>query len=201
LLQEVHHRVKNNLQVICSLLRLQVKRVNDPLIQSILEDSQNRVMSMALVHQILYQTEDFGQVALADYVKTLSAHLFNSLSVASDRVQLQINIATEATVPLDKAIPCGLILNELISNALKHGLKRGNLDGNIWITLIRETATRLTLTVANDGLPLAADFDAGTTQSMGLKLVNVLVGQLQADLQVERDETTAFSISFDPTAS
>ncbi len=201
LLQEVHHRVKNNLQVICSLLRLQVKRVGDPLIQAILEDSQNRVMSMALVHQILYQTEDFGQVALADYVKTLSAHLFNSLSVASDRVQLQINIATEATVPLDKAIPCGLILNELISNALKHGLKRGDRDGNIWITLVRDTATRLTLTVANDGLPLAADFDASTSQSMGLKLVNVLVSQLQADFQVERGETTAFSITFDPTAS
>ncbi|MBW4553668.1 MAG: PAS domain S-box protein [Aphanocapsa sp. GSE-SYN-MK-11-07L] len=201
LLQEVHHRVKNNLQVISSLLRLQAQRVNDPLIQTILEDSQNRVMSMALVHQILYQTEDFGQVALADYVKILSAHLFNSLSVVSDRVQLQINIATEATVPLDKAIPCGLILNELISNALKHGLRQGSLDGNIWITLVKEATTRLTLTVANDGLPLAAEFDAETTQSMGLKLVNVLVGQLQADFQVERGETTTFSITFDPTAN
>jgi PAS domain S-box-containing protein len=201
LLQEVHHRVKNNLQVICSLLRLQVKRVNDPLLQTILEDSQNRVMSMALVHQILYQTEDFGQVALADYVKTLSAHLFNSLSVATDRVQLHIEIATDATVPLDKAIPCGLILNELISNALKHGLQRGRLDGEIWITLVKASAASLSLIVANSGLPLAADFDLRNTQSMGLKLVNVLVEQLQASFSVERGETTVFSVTFDPTAS
>lgn len=199
LLQEVHHRVKNNLQVISSLLRLQSKRVKDMKVQEILEDSQNRVLSMSLVHQILYQTENYGQVSLDKYVRTLSPYLFNSLSVSLEKVKLHVDIAADATVSLNRAIPLGLILNELITNALKHGLQRGDRRGDIWIELKDAGDRNLTLTVANNGLPLPEDFGSHEDASMGIKLVTILVDQLQASLNIQRGETTRFSITLDST--
>ena len=197
LLQEVHHRVKNNLQVISSLLRLQSQRVSDPQVKTTLEDSQNRVMAMALVHQNLYQSDDFAQVNLAVYIHSLAAHLFSVFAIERSRIDLQIMVDQQVAIPLDKAVPCGLILNELITNALKHGFQWGRRSGKI-IVSISTSPSCLTLQVSNDGEPLPQDFNPESSRSMGLKLVKVLVEQLFATFKAEQQENTVFSLTFDP---
>uniref|UniRef100_B8HXU9 histidine kinase n=1 Tax=Cyanothece sp. (strain PCC 7425 / ATCC 29141) TaxID=395961 RepID=B8HXU9_CYAP4 len=197
LLQEVHHRVKNNLQVISSLLRLQSQRVNDPQVKTTLEDSQNRVMAMALVHQNLYQSDDFAQVNLAVYIHSLATHLFSVFAIERSRIDLQIEVDEQVAIPLDKAVPCGLILNELMTNALKHGFQWGRRSGKIVVT-ISTSPSCLTLKVSNDGEPLPQDFNPESSRSMGLKLVKVLVEQLFATFKAEQQENTVFSLTFDP---
>ena len=197
LLQEVHHRVKNNLQVISSLLRLQSQRVNDPQVKTTLEDSQNRVMAMALVHQNLYQSDDFAQVNLAVYIHSLAAHLFSVFAIERSRIDLQIMVDQQVAIPLDKAVPCGLILNELITNALKHGFQWGRRSGKI-IVSISTSPSCLTLQVSNDGEPLPQDFNPESSRSMGLKLVKVLVEQLFATFKAEQEKNTIFILTFNP---
>uniref|UniRef100_B8HTH3 histidine kinase n=1 Tax=Cyanothece sp. (strain PCC 7425 / ATCC 29141) TaxID=395961 RepID=B8HTH3_CYAP4 len=200
LLQEVHHRVKNNLQVISSLLLLQSRRVDHPQARAILEDSQNRVMAMSLVHQNLYQTHNFAQVGFAEYVRTLTNYLFQSLNVQSEQVTLHTEIDSTAIVPLEKAVPCGLILNELITNALKHGFYAEDQRGDLWINLVVNDNDSLTLRVANNGNPLPTNFSLESSESLGLKLVKVLSEQLNAILEINAEGPTVFSITFNPAA-
>lgn len=134
LLREIHHRVKNNLQIISSLLKIQARRVHDPSVQEILMDSQNRVFAMALVHEHLYNSPDFVQVCMSDYIRTLASSLFQSYQIHPDLIQLRVEINVDTPLCLEKAIPCGLILNELLTNALKHGFSNGR-QGEIFVSL------------------------------------------------------------------
>jgi PAS domain S-box-containing protein len=195
LLQEIHHRVKNNLQVISSLLKLQANRIDDPKAREALEDSWSRVDSMALVHESLYRSDNFSIVDFETYIRNLIKNLFHIYDVAAQNISLQVDVSATATLNLDQAVPCGLIVNELISNALKHGLK-GQKTGQIKVIFSKNSQGNLVLSVANSGNHLPPNFDLATSQTMGLRLVLSLVNQLEGVLEVEQNDYTTFRILF-----
>jgi two-component sensor histidine kinase len=201
LLQEVHHRVKNNLQVIYSLLSIQADMVSDSQVRAALEDSQNRVMAMAMVHQNLYQSNDFAKVNLSDYIRSLTLHLFGIFHIHPDQIFLKVNSPHDLTVPLDQAVPCGLILNELLTNAIKHGFRQPDHQGELIVSLLPSDDPNdpdITLSVVNNGAPLPQNFALATSQSMGLQLVQLLSEQLSGRLSITGGEMTNFSLSFKP---
>ena len=194
LLKEIHHRVKNNLQVVSSLLGLQSRSVADPEMKKMFRESQNRIHSMALLHECLYQSENLSQVNFPDYVRELAAHLFHSYGVAPERIHLRTNLDRLA-LNLDAAVPCGLIVNELISNSLKYAFPDGR-EGEIRIELreMRDGVTRLI--VADDGVGLRSDLDWTTTKSLGLRLVRTLAQQLGAKVEVISQKGTEVQLTF-----
>ncbi len=201
LLAEIHHRVKNNLQIISSLLNLQAYKIEEPQVRRALEDSWTRIDSMALVHEILYQSRDFSSISFAEYLNHLTHNLFHTYNLQGDRIQLQIQADQSITLNLDQAIPCGLIVNELITNAFKHAFQANSVSafgGKLLVYLSRDTNRRIHLSVGNTGDLLPADFSLNKTRSMGLQLVNTLVHQLEGELIVERGDRTLFTITFDP---
>lgn len=194
LLKEIHHRVKNNLQVIYSLLNLQSGYIRDPRDKDMIRECQNRVRSMAIIHETLYQSKDLARMDLAKYIRSLAANLFQSYGVNGAAVQLTIRVA-EINLALDTAIPCGLIINELISNSLKYAFPRGR-TGEIVVDLHPVEDGRLRLTVRDDGVGLPPDLDFRNTPSLGLQLVNTLTDQLEGTIELSRDRGTEFRITF-----
>jgi len=194
LLAEIHHRVKNNLQIIHSLLDLQSGRMTDKIALDMLKDSQNRIKSMALIHQTLYQSKDFIQVDFGSFVDSLVPILISSYSADYDRIALMID-AAEAQLPIDQAIPLGLIVNELISNALKHAFPDGR-RGEIRIGLTRDTAGWIALAVSDDGIGIPEDFDMAQTTTLGLQLVTLLTDQLGGEIAIRRSNPTSFILRF-----
>ncbi|MBD2776630.1 PAS domain-containing sensor histidine kinase [Iningainema tapete] len=194
LLAEIHHRVKNNLYVICSLLELQIDRLSDPLAKAALENSCNRVGSMALVHENLYQTNNFSGVDFASYVQQLAGDLLESYEFDTSNVMLNFD-SNPVFLNIDQAIPCGLLLNELITNALKHGVKDSS-SGQIYIQLTCLADGWIELCVGNDGTRLPDDFDLERNASMGLRLVMMFVEQLTGRLELERGDVTWFKVKF-----
>ena len=192
LLKEIHHRVKNNLQIISSLLNLQKNYVTSRECSSVLDESQNRVHSMALIHEKLYQTENLTQISFADYVHDLSSFLFRSYGVENTKVKFNVN--SEAFLNIDTAIPCGLIVSELISNALKYAFAQ-RPAGEIFIETRQENGT-FELWVKDDGIGFPEDLDFRNTQSLGMRLVNSLTRQLQGKIELQRACGTCFRISF-----
>lgn len=195
LLKEIHHRVKNNLQIISSLIYLQAQRIDDPNVRQIFEDSQSRISSMALVHDSLYRSQDFARVNLSEYVQMLTASLFHTYRIQPDLVKLSMQVDADVVVSLDKAIPCGLILNELMTNALKHGFSNGQ-TGEVGV-ILEHHLNRVCLVVENDGNRLPESFELQKIQSMGLRLVNALVSQLQGRFEVEKTAKARFKVTFD----
>jgi PAS domain S-box-containing protein len=193
LLRELHHRVKNNLQVISSLLNLQSAYVTDERTLDVLRDSQNRVKSMALIHERLYQTRALTKIDFGDYLFSLVSHIKSSFRGVGD-VDVRID-ADGYVLDVDLVIPCGLIVNELISNSLKHGFPDGR-SGEIVVALRHGQDFDLVLTVADDGCGLPADLDLAAPRSLGLQLVTMLTQQVRGELRVERDRGTAFIITF-----
>lgn len=194
LLQEVHHRVKNNMQVISSLLELQADSAPDEYAKSSLRESQNRIRSMALIHERLYESEDFSSIELGEYIRELAQSLFAAYRVAPDRIALQVH---EGTMCLDinRAVPCGLILNELISNSLKHGFPDGRC-GEVSVQVSSENDW-ITLTVADTGVGLPVGQNFSATETLGLQLVHLLVKQLAGRIVFEeRQVGAAVSVSF-----
>lgn len=183
LLKEIHHRVKNNLQVISSLLNLQTQVVQDPAARSALLDSQMRVRSMALIHEKLYEFGNVSRVYLGQYIKSLSGNLFHSYQKDNSRINLVTSLQDIPT-EIDKSIPIGLILNELISNSLKHAFPE-NRNGEIGIELQREAASTGFLRYHDTGVGFPAGFDIHTSKSLGMRLVYSLAKQLNAQLELE----------------
>lgn len=194
LLREVHHRIKNNLQIISSLLDIQASSVQDPHIIEMFTDVQNRVLSMALIHEALYQSSDLGLVPFGDYVRTLAEQIFRSYNVVADRIALQIR-ADEVMLDTNQAIPCGLILNELLSNCFKHAFP-SDTAGEVHIELRSEAAQRVTMVVRDTGSGFPAEVDFRHTETLGLQLVYTLTEQLGGTLELESDGGTAFKLSF-----
>lgn len=194
LLKEIHHRVKNNLQIISSLLNLQSAHIRDPRALEVFKEGQGRVRSMALIHEKLYQSADLARVDFSEYISNLAAYLFRSYEVNAGAVKLSVE-AEDVLLGVDTAIPCGLIINELVSNSLKHAFP-GGTGGSINITLRPAGAERLTLIVADDGVGLPGGFDARDTPSLGLQLVNTLARQLGGKVSVAEGAGTTFSITF-----
>jgi PAS domain S-box-containing protein len=192
-LKELHHRVKNNLQVISSLLFLQSTHTSDPRTLGILKESQSRVRSIALIHEKLYRSADLTRIDFAEYVRDLIADLVRTFGV--DQEHLLIKTAIEpVSLEIDTAITCGLIINELVSNAFKYAFPDGK--GTVTIRLARHGDRQFGLTVGDNGVGIPADYDWRSGNSLGLRLVSDLARQLDGDMTVERDPGTTFRISF-----
>lgn len=192
LLQEVHHRVKNNLQIIASLLSMQIRHVADASARAALAECRARVESIALIHETLYQSKDYARIPFSDYARTLAQSILRAAGPSG--VALALDIEALA-LPVDAAIPCGLILNELVTNALKHAFPDGR-RGTVRVSLRRSSAGEASLAVADDGVGLAADFAERPTRSLGLQLVSALVAQIDGRLEVSRAGGTRFCVSF-----
>jgi PAS domain S-box-containing protein len=195
LLREIHHRVKNNLQVVCSLLDLQSSHTETTPAVEMLQESRNRVRSMALVHERLYRSADLARVDLAAYVERLAEHLFQTYQVSGRSVRLEVRANAPLTLPIDAAVPCGLLLNELLSNCIKHAF-RGRDGGTVRVEL-RAAAGQVELCVADDGVGLPEGLeDFAAARSFGLQLVAMLAGQLRAATEVRRQGGTAICLTF-----
>ena len=194
LLQEIHHRVKNNMQVVSSLLSLQSERIKDSQYTEMFKESQNRIRSMALVHEKLYQSENLAEINVNEYITSLVHRLFRSYEVRTDRVAVTIEVE-DISLGINAAVPCGLIINELVSNSLKHAFP-DKRKGGIKIKLCSVNGN-VELTVADNGVGMPEDFDFRTTDSLGLDLVCTLAEyQLDGEITVDRSEGTAFTITF-----
>lgn len=194
LLKEVHHRVKNNLQIISSLLNLQSAQIPDPKTKDALRESQNRVRSMALIHEKLYQSTDLVRVDFGAYLQNLVNNLVQSYRGKSEKVMVQIH-AQSITLDIDAAIPCGLIVNELVSNGLKYAFPE-NREGCIEISCHQLSNGRYRLVVRDDGVGLPANFDITKSSSLGFKLVTSLVKQLDGNLTMGTTHGVCYEINF-----
>jgi PAS domain S-box-containing protein len=196
LLKEVHHRVKNNLQVVSSILNLQSAYVEDEKILMLLSESQNRIKSMSFIHEALYQTKDFSYIDFKEYILNLSNNLIHSYQIYGDLVDLVLNVE-KVLLNLDQAIPCGLIVNELFSNALKYAFEP-NKAGSITIALTHNSKDEIKLIVKDNGQGLPNNFDFRKTESLGLQLVTTLVEQIDGTVNCEtkKGKGTAFIIEF-----
>ena len=195
LLKEIHHRVKNNLQVISSLLKLQSTYIDDEKTLSLFRDSQNRVRAMALIHERLYQSSDLAKIEAKEYIKTLVSNLVQSYSIDSNSIHL-ISQIDPIFLDVDTAVPCGLILNELLSNALKYAFPKGQA-GTIHLEFISQPSQQYLIRVQDNGVGLPEDFQSQEWETLGLQLVWNLTGQLDGEIQVNSSkEGTEFQICF-----
>lgn len=199
LLKEVHHRVKNNLQVITSLLRLEAAHIREAGTKVVLREMQDRIRSMALLHETLYRSGNYAAVDLAVYLRQLTNQLFRAHNTDPGRVHLVLNLAA-VQVEMDQAIPCGLIVNELAINSLKHAFPTGSA-GEVRICLSVGPGGELSLRISDSGVGLPADFDLTRTDSLGLKLVSDLTRQLQGRLDIGPGPGATFILVFNPVRS
>lgn len=196
LLKEIHHRVKNNLQVISSLLKLQATHVQDPSALEMFNESRNRIRSMALVHEKLYQSANLSRVDFGEYARSLSALLVRSYGAKTARIALKTKIE-DVSLSVDLSVPLGLILNELVSNSLKYAFPKGR-DGEIRIEIHRIQKNQIQLLVADNGIGFPAELDFRKTESLGMQLVRTLTGQIGGSIELRSDTGTEFRISFFP---
>lgn len=194
LLKEVHHRVKNNMQVVDSLLRLESSRIEAEATKDVLRNMQNRIRSMAVLHEILYRSGNFAQVDLSVYLRQLAGQMNRALAVAPGHISFLLDLAP-VSVDLEQAIPCGLVFSELASNAVKHGFSGGKL-GTVWIDLRAEPDRMIRLRIRDDGPGLPADWEERRSRSLGLQLVADLTKQLGGELVV--GPGSSFELSFRP---
>ncbi|MBF0345493.1 MAG: response regulator [Nitrospirae bacterium] len=204
LLREVHHRVKNNMQVISSLLRLQARYIKDAKLSGLFRDSEYRIKSMALIHEKLYKSSDLASIDFADYIKSLVGGLFSTYGLQAGKVNLSI-AANNIILGIDTAIPCGLVINELISNSLKYGFSTDRGDEQPLRTITSEISIKLyqadeeyyELVVGDNGIGLPPGMDYKNTESLGLQLVASLVQeQLHGSITLQEGQGTTFCIRF-----
>ncbi len=195
LLKEIHHRVKNNLQVISSVLRLQSDYVKDEQVLQLFKDSQNRIRSMALIHEKLYQSSDLSRINLSEYLTELTGNLMRSYTSGAVPIRLRIT-SGDVWLNIDTAIPCGLIINELVSNSLKHAFPRPQETNEIEIEIQQTDAKQLTLTVRDNGIGFPKRLDFRNTESLGLELVCIFTEQLGGRIELDRSNGTAFTLTF-----
>jgi PAS domain S-box-containing protein len=194
LLKEVHHRVKNNLQVVHSLLDLQALKITDTEMVDLLRESQNRIRSMSLIHQTLYQSQDFAQVDFKRFLGELLPQLTESYGARSRLVNIDIS-ALDVKLPINEAIPCGLIVNELVSNALKHGFP-DNRPGKVLVEISQDENQVVELSISDNGQGIPPDMNLAKSESLGLQLVQLLTRQLHGVLDVQRSDPTRFTLRF-----
>ncbi len=195
LLKEIHHRVKNNLQVISSLLSLQAEYLKDEAMVKIFRESQNRVKSMALIHEKIYQSRNLAEVDFGEYLRDLATQLFRSYGIGTHGIFMNIKV-DRVVLGVDRAIPCGIIVNELVSNALKYAFPE-KAGGRIDITLCTNGKGEIVLTVRDNGVGLPPEIDFETSDSLGLMLVRMLSEQLQGEVKLRPGEPgTEFTLTF-----
>ncbi len=193
LLKEIHHRVKNNMQIISSILSLQSRQITDPETINIFKESQSRVKSMSMIHERLYKSENLSSINFGEYINSLSLDLLGTYAPNPDLIELNIN-AEKIEINIDTVIPCGLILTELVSNAFKYAFPEER-KGKITIDFYKERDL-FTLKVSDNGVGLPKSLDYKNTKSLGLLLVNSLINQIDGDLTLETSKGTTFIIKF-----
>jgi two-component sensor histidine kinase len=193
LLQEVHHRVNNNFQIICSLLNMEAGAMDDPLLTSALQESQKRIQSMAMIHAMLYASSSMREIDFAEYARLLSAEVSHSYGIDPARIRLSLELEP-VRFEIDRAIPCGLILNELLSNALKYAFPNGR-SGEVRVSL-QQQGSCIRLAVDDTGVGLPEGGSPGRRKSLGLSIVNVLTQQLGGDLEITSDQGAHFVLKF-----
>jgi len=196
LLKEVHHRVKNNLQLMSSLLHLQEMQIESVMARAILQDTQARIRSMALLHEALYRSGSLDRVDLAQYIESLVAYLRHTIP-GSVEVDICLDLA-KVQLDLDLAVPCGLIINELVTNSLKHAFPRKG-SGRVSVETRAFGDREILLRVSDNGVGLPADLSLSKPRSLGMQLVNDLVQQIGGHLEIRRESGTAFAIQFQLT--
>ena len=198
MLKELHHRVKNNLQVISSLLNLQAKYVDDERLVQILSDSQNRVQSMALIHEYLYKNQDLAQIDVRAYLQVLASQLSRSYAITRGRIAVQTDI-DDVFLDANQAILCGLLINELVSNSLKHAFP-DDRSGQIDVELHQRKGTLLELVVRDNGVGLPESVDFHQPETLGLELVGTLARRLGGTIELDRLDGTCFRMTFSGSA-
>ncbi len=206
--QEIHHRIKNNLQVISSLLDLQAEKFDNPKVIEAFRESQNRIISMALIHEELYKGEETDTLDFSTYIIELAENLFQTYRFSSKNIHLSMDLEENAFFDMDTAVPLGIIVNELVSNSLKHAFP-GRDEGVIQIKLRREEneerkkesneSTSLTLTVSDNGVGISENLYLENPNSLGIQLITTLVDQLDGKLELKRNNGTEFAIRFTVT--
>ena len=194
LLREIHHRVKNNMQIISSLLRLQAQSIKDENAQEQFEVSQNRIRSMALIHDSLYRSQDLARVDFSDYLRKLTLHLKSIFGPKAERIEIKLDL-DEIFFEINTAIPCGLIINELVSNCMKHAFP-DDTHGEISIRMKKDKTGLHTLFIRDSGIGFPEDFDFQAINTLGMNIVTDLVMQLGGRISLERGRGTEFKISF-----
>ncbi len=196
LLGEIHHRVKNNMQIVSSLLKLQGKKISEPNIRRIFEECNNRISVISHIHEILYQSKDFSGINFSEYIEDLSKNLYQLYGVNPNRILLNLD-TEDLTFDISVAIPCGLIINELVSNSLKYAFS-GKQSGEIKITLTKINEKKVYLSVQDNGIGLSQDFDFKTLKTLGLNLAKDLTEhQLHGRFNIISNDGTKVEIHFD----
>ena len=206
LLQEIHHRVKNNLSIVSGLLSVQADLIEDEQTRAAFQESQNRIHSIARIHEHLYQSVDLARIDMADYIHNLIDFL--QMSYGAYEVAVTVEVPDDLTLDIQAAIPCGLIVNELVSNIFKYAFppqpEKQNgagrkVDQKVWVELFESVEAELVMVVRDNGQGLSPDFDWRNAPTLGLQLVNLLARQSQGRVEVELASGTAFKIFFPPT--
>ena len=197
LLKEIHHRVKNNFQIITSLLNLHERKADDKALTEYFNNFHNRIRSMALVHERLYQSEDLARIDFAEYINIMAQELYQTLQCHTDRIKLLIK-AQDVQLGIDRAIPCGLVVNELLTNAMKHAFPPGSKKkGTIKITLLQRGDKSIQLMIGDNGVGIPKSIDVRKTETLGLKLMqNLIAKQLNGEFQLNQKKGTEYTITF-----
>jgi PAS domain S-box-containing protein len=200
-IKEIHHRIKNNLQVISSLLDLQAEKFDDENIREAFREGQNRVASMSLIHEELYKGKGNDMLDFPAYLRKLAEKLFQTYSLSSKNISLLMELEEDAFFDMDTAVPLGIIVNELVSNSLKHAFSEGE-EGEVRIRLCREESktgmheSTFSLIISDNGKGISGEIAFESLESLGLQLVSTLVDQLDGELEIKREQGTEFRISF-----
>jgi len=194
LLKEIHHRVKNNLQVIISLLNLQAGYIHDEETLRAMQEGQNRVRSMALVHEKFYQLDGISEIDFAEYIEKLCQYIFQTYPETARKVSLDVE-SDQIALDLDTAMPCGLLINEIVSNSLKYAFPNGQ-EGHILIKLKALPENKIQITVKDNGVGIADEHQLGNPSTLGLQLISALTSQLNGEVEMFSDNGTTFNITF-----
>ncbi len=194
LLKEIHHRVKNNMQIISSLLCLQSRYIRDPKDLELFMDSENRVRSMALVHEKLYQSKDLTRIDFESYIRELIAHLSHFYNIDLNEITINVDVKN-IYLNIEEAIPCAQIINELISNSMKYAFM-GKTSGQINISFCKNNTGKHVLIIEDNGIGLPENFNLENSKSLGLQLVTALNGQLKGTIELDKTRGTSFTIIF-----
>ncbi len=194
LLQEIHHRVKNNMQIISAMLELQLENINDENDRALFTDSQNRINAMAAIHEKLYESDNFAMIDFSEYICDIVFHLYAIYGVTPSVIECKVDVES-VYLPIDKAIPCALILNELISNSLKHAFPEKR-EGKIGVNFHKDDRDRYVLSVKDNGVGIPEGVDFGASETLGLTLIKTLTDQLDGSIELNRSNGAEFTILF-----
>ena len=194
MLREIHHRVKNNMQIISSLLRLQSRQIKSKKTLDLFNVGQNRIRSMALIHETLYQSSDLAKIDFSDYIKRLTTHLLSTHRAGMELIRMKLDVR-DVCLDINRAIPCGLIINELVSNSLRHAFP-ADQKGDVQVTMKANQQGKYSLVVNDTGIGFPEDVDFQKTETLGMQLVIDLVNQLGGTIKLKREKGTKFRIAF-----